>query len=103
MDSTSSSHEVESSDAGINHKQPSSPEPKRRRHSKRRSRRSIKATPSMMADSLNSESETGSGASDDKCTLLTESLDSDAKSGMCDTDTESESQHLSYMHLCVLV
>ena len=100
----SSSHEMESSDAGVNHKQPSSPAPKRRRHSKRRSRRSIKATPPVMADSLDSESESGSGASDDKCSLsTTESLDNETKSGMCDdTETEFESQHLSYS-TCIFV
>ena len=83
IDSTSSSHEVESSDAEVNLKQPSLPAPKRRRRSERRSRRSFKATPSMMPDSLSGESESGSGASDDQCTVTTESPEEEAKSGMC--------------------
>ena len=79
IDSTSS-HEEESSD--VNLKQPSPPAPKRRRHSERRSRRSFRATPSMMTDSLSGESESGSGASEDKCTVSTESMEEEAESGM---------------------
>lgn len=72
---------MESSDTGLNQDESSPPAPKRRRRSKRRSRRSIKSIP-MMADSLNSDSESGSSMSDSKCTHL--SQEENIKSSMCE-------------------